>query len=140
MKKRCTTSRCHILLRLGLSHQIKLYLNNVKRMLCFTLLNINISIKKHAHIHLSWDTESRLLYSRPEILNLEKHFSSRFWTVWWLGETSTPMGTNTELKHTLEEIQRRCDTFQENSHASKWFKVSLPSTKNLKFGEEISLD
>lgn len=102
---------------LHLLRKYEMYVNDVKKLLFCTFLNVNISLqRKHTHINLFLANDSKILYTGPEFLGLHKtlltSLQKSFIRYLNYRVQEKNMETNTETKRTLKKIQRQFDAHQ----------------------------
>lgn len=128
------------LVGLDLLGKQQLFVNNISNELCVSGSNIKLPlIRKRGHIYFEWDKQIR--YTYQELVKLHRAFSHPASDkLFSLLKLARPWEKHQAVREALDLLSKRCNVCQRFSNAPIRFRVSLPTEKNLLFGEELSMD
>ena len=97
--------------------------------------------RKYGHVYLEWSLIHNNLFTKNELIKLHRGFQHPpDEKLLNLIKRARPSECTEETTNMLRRVSENCDTCQRISQAPMRFKVTLPSEKDLVFGEELSMD
>ena len=130
------------LLGLDLLDKLQLYLDTTRDVLISSPGNISVPVvRKFRHVYLEWKREDAVLFSRSELLKLDRGFRHPTDTkLLNLIRKARSHEATEAITKVLKEISKSCNTCQRLGSQPTIFKTTLPTLQEVKFGEEISMD